>query len=326
MEIKGNSLDDILYDVFKKLVKARGTISPSKGKAREIIGAHLLLKNPRARFSRTESRATLFSCLGELLWYLSGRNDLEFIRHFIPRYTDYSDDGVTLYGAYGPRIFGGEPEGHWYKIAQALSKKVDSRQAVIPIYQPADVDAVTKDLPCTCTMQFFRREKLLHMQVHMRSNDVYLGLPHDIFAFTMMQEIMAATIGCGIGEYHHSVGSLHMYDTDRDKAVMFLDEGWQSTIPMPAMPVGDQASAIAWLMNIDGCIRSNKTSDINWEFAPAYWRDIGRILIIQDLLHRRNMRGVAEQRRLMTTDVYESFLRRKEETASGIGAQGRLGL
>lgn len=326
MEIVADSLDDILREIFAKLVKTNKTISPSKGKAREIIGAHICLKNPRARFSRTESRATLFTCLGELLWYVSGRNDLEFIRHYIPKYAGYSDDGITLYGAYGPRIFGDGITGHWHAMSQALKERTDSRQAVIPIFQSTDVNMVTKDLPCTCSLQFFRRGKLLHMQVHMRSNDVYLGLPHDVFAFTMMQELMAAEIGCGLGEYYHSVGSLHLYDADRDKALTFLDEGWQSTIPMPPMPSGDHSDAISWLLNIDSCIRSNKTSTIDWSAMPPYWIDIGRILIIQDLLFRKNMRGVAQQRKLMSTDVYESFLRRKEEAARGVGIQGRLKL
>lgn len=326
MEIQGDSLDDILHGVFAKLVKTNKIIFPSKGKAREIIGTHLLLKNPRARFSRTESRATLFTCLGELLWYLSGRNDLEFIRHYIRRYAEFSDDGVTLFGAYGPRIFGDLTTSHWRNVATLLRERPDSRQAVIPIYQPSDVTAVTKDLPCTCTIQFFRRETLLHMQVHMRSNDVYLGLPHDIFAFTMMQEIMATELGCGLGEYHHSVGSLHLYDSDREKAQMFLNEGWQSTMPMPPMPIGDQSPAITWLINTDGHIRANRISSIDWTLVAPYWQDIGRLLIIHDLLYRRDMRGVIGQSKLLSTNVYESFLRRRVEVAGKNSAQGRLEL
>ncbi|MEM8750025.1 MAG: thymidylate synthase [Pseudomonadota bacterium] len=326
MEVVADSLDDILREVFTNLIATKRTISPSKGKAREEIGVHIVLNNPRARFSRTESRATLFSCMGELLWYLTGDNSLEFIRHYIPKYSDYSDDGMTLHGAYGPRIFGDLFDNHWLSVSRILRDKPDSRQAVIPIYQPSDVTAQTKDLPCTCTLQFFKRDNLLHMQVHMRSNDAYLGLPHDIFAFTMMQELMAAELTCGVGKYHHSVGSLHLYDTDREKVATFLNEGWQSTTPMPAMPNGDQSTAIAWLMQVDACIRSNETYRIDWSVVQPYWQDLGRIILIQDLIYRKKMRSVAEQRRLMSTSVYESFIRRKEEAAIGIGVQGRLAL
>ena len=48
-----------------------------------------------------------------------------------------------------------------------------------------------KDIPCTVSLQFLIRENKLHLFVNMRSNDVFLGLPHDIFCFTMIQEIIA---------------------------------------------------------------------------------------------------------------------------------------
>ena len=47
----------------------------------------------------------MFSSLGELLWYLTGDNRLDFMEPYIPRYRDESEDGVTVYGGYGPRLF-----------------------------------------------------------------------------------------------------------------------------------------------------------------------------------------------------------------------------
>ena len=56
------------------------------------------------------------------------------------------------------------------------------------------------------------------MVVHMRSNDAYIGLAHDVFAFTFMQEIVARDVGLDLGTYTHSVGSLHLYDQDERRA------------------------------------------------------------------------------------------------------------
>ncbi len=58
----------------------------------------------------------------------------------------------------------------------------------------------------------------LHMSVTMRSNDAYMGLPHDVFCFTMLQEMVAKTLGLELGEYYHYVGSMHLYMSDIEAA------------------------------------------------------------------------------------------------------------
>src|SRR5262249_9262527 len=104
MYISERTLDDLLHRVISKLLKTQDRIHASHGAGTEITGVLLQLSNPRARFSRTERKQHVFSSLGELLWYLSGRNDLEFITYYIPRYAEESDDGYTVHGGYGPRL------------------------------------------------------------------------------------------------------------------------------------------------------------------------------------------------------------------------------
>ena len=77
------------------------------------------------------------------------------------------------------------------------------------------------------------REGKLSMITYMRSNDLYLGFPHDIFCFTLLQELVARSLSVGVGTYKHMVGSMHLYDQDAEDAQEFLDEGWQSTDHWP---------------------------------------------------------------------------------------------
>jgi hypothetical protein len=98
-------LDDLLRKVLLKLLASKHRVEPTRGSARELIGVLLKLERPRARLSRSETRGRAFSCLGEFLWYLSGDNQLDFIRHYIKKYEDESEDKKTVYGGYGPRIF-----------------------------------------------------------------------------------------------------------------------------------------------------------------------------------------------------------------------------
>src|SRR5712664_4635748 len=105
MYIEEETLDDLLRAVLSKLLASRNRIRPTKGSATELTGVQLKVTKPRARLSRTEMKGTLFSCLGELLWYLAKTNDLGFISYYLKHYKKFSDDGQTIYGAYGPRLF-----------------------------------------------------------------------------------------------------------------------------------------------------------------------------------------------------------------------------
>ena len=91
----------------------------------------------------------------------------------------------------------------------------------------------------------------------MRSNDVFRGLPHDLFCFTMLQELIARSVGVELGSYHHMVGSSHMYEEDAKQLEEFIAEGWQATtLAMPTMPLGDPCSGVTHLLNVERQLRT----------------------------------------------------------------------
>jgi thymidylate synthase len=150
--------------------------------------------------------------LGEFLWYISGDNSLEMISYYAPSYTRFSDDNKTLYGAYGPRI-----KNCYMSAIEKLKKDPDSRQSIILIWKENDLEIETKDLPCTVYLQLFIRENKLNMIANMRSNDIWLGTPNDIFCFTLLQELIASNLNLELGFYQHNAGSLHVYENTIQK-------------------------------------------------------------------------------------------------------------
>src|SRR5438309_7371264 len=105
MHFSEDTIDDLLRTAFRALIKSKNKLKASRGSMTELTGVLLQLTNPRARLSRTETKGRLFSCLGELFWYLAKTDELEFIRYYLSHYAKESDDGETVYGAYGPRLF-----------------------------------------------------------------------------------------------------------------------------------------------------------------------------------------------------------------------------
>jgi thymidylate synthase len=232
VHIRADTIDDLLRNVFEIILKDGERVVPSKGPNKELFGVVLELTKPLARVSRTESKGRLYSALGEFLWYLAGSDDLAFIQYYLK--DGYkSDDGKTVWGAYGPRLF--RMRDSIDQISQVTcllsdEKRSPSRKAVIQLFNAEDISRYHADVPCTCTLQFLVRQSGLDMFVSMRSNDAYRGLPHDVFAFTMLQEILARGLGVPIGRYKHAAGSLHLYEDDEEKVDEFMGEAWQDIV------------------------------------------------------------------------------------------------
>jgi thymidylate synthase len=330
MYLKAATLDDLLKLTFLALLKSKVRLTATKGPNTELSGVVLELTQPRARISRTDVKGHVFSCLGELFWYLAKSNNSAHIQYYIQLYKKFTEPDGTVRGAYGPRIFGGKRSQYDY-IIRTLRKKTTSRQAVIQIFDSSDLRRKYKDTPCTCTLQFIVRDNALSMIVHMRSNDAYMGLPHDVFAFTMIQEILARELGCRIGTYKHMVGSLHLYDCDVEKVGEFLSEGVQSTKSMPDMPIGNQWDNISQVIQIEETLRLGRIDALSASAMarklPAYWSDIARLFAIYKItkeygiaksthsinnaMARDALRQVVSIRKEMTSQYYASYIRKR---------------
>ena len=321
MYIEENTLDDLLNTVLSNLIKLPFNVVPSKGRNSEIIGALLVLKNPLARLSVSESRGKAFSPLGELLWYLSKSDKLEFIEYYIPKYKDFSDDGHHIYGAYGPRLFNMNGEiNQLQNVIKNLRDKPFSRKAVIQLFDAKDILEKHKDVPCTCFLQFLVRDGKLQLYTSMRSNDAYLGLPHDIFCFTMLQEIVATELGLEIGLYKHAVCSLHLYEIDKKRAAEYLEEGVQgSNFVMDSMPKMDTWKCVEGLLEIEKNIRNSVEVNIDTYNLPPYWRDLGYLLRIHANFVAGNFDGINDNLNHISSEVSKHFVNERLKRTSRKG-------
>jgi thymidylate synthase len=278
MEIEGESIDSVLIQLYRKLLDEGQSQGGSRGANYEILGVSLRILKPRARISRSENRGKPFSALGELLWYLSGSDTLEFIEPYVPRYAEDAVDGI-LYGAYGPRLLRMRNGIDQFASIEALLKeRPASRRAVIQLFNAEDIGSHHKEIPCTTTLHFHLRKDHLHMSVTLRSNDAYFGLPHDVFCFTMIQEMMAGRLGVKMGEYYQYAGSMHVYEDKLDDMRAYVLEGVQQTTEMPPMPAGNPFSLVENLLAIEQRLRVGEDLDASREMEDPYWADLVRLL------------------------------------------------
>ncbi len=207
-------------------------VSPRGLKVHEILTAKLVLRNPRNRIITLPSRK--FSkryFVGELAFYLDGSNDLDFIAHYAPFWRQVSDDDKTVNSAYGKRLFRNFNSSGYTQFDYAikcLKEDKDSRKSIMEIYNPNDARK-SKDNPCTMYLQFFIRNDKLIAEAHMRSNDIWLGIPYDIAFFTIVQEMIFVGLkrhypDLELGPYKHLVGSLHLYERNFNDVKMLLQD------------------------------------------------------------------------------------------------------
>jgi len=159
--------------------------------------------------------------LSEFLWIMAGRDDIATLEPYNSHIKDFSDDGETLYGAYGVRIF-----EQIDPMIKRIQNDPSDRRAVLDIWDSdtrvdlmnSDLTADTKDPPCNTQIMFKLRDNKLHMTVINRSNDIHWGLyAVNLPTFSMLQVYIAARLGVPVGTQTHLSNSLHVY-TDDERA------------------------------------------------------------------------------------------------------------
>lgn len=224
------TLDSAWKGAVESVLKHGRNVLCRNGGSLEIVGTSIKLLKITYPILRNERRKmSLRYAAGELMWYLSRSDQLDFIKFYAPSYSRFSDNLTTLNGGYGGRIYNGGDD-LLNSVIEKLQQEPETRQAVIPLFRPDDATKTTKDCPCTLSLQFMLRGRILHLVVTMRSNDLWLGTPYDIFCFTAIQRYVADSLGVMTGTYTHNVGSLHIYHKDLEKA--------REAVEAPYVPLG----------------------------------------------------------------------------------------
>ncbi len=177
--------------------------------------------------------ANPFFHLIEAMWMLAGRSDLKPLTNLVSTFVNYSDDGVTVPGAYGERWRNwGEPllDPHsgaevgrnelwpdqldW--VVKRLRADPRDRRVVIQMWDPgvdpARADAGSKDVPCNLTVLPFVTDGALNITVFCRSNDMVWGAyGANAVQFSVLLEYLACRIGLQVGKYYQVSNNFHAY-------------------------------------------------------------------------------------------------------------------
>lgn len=223
--------------------RAGATVVARGEEQREILSTLIHISNPQERVVIVPGRNNnIFAQIAETMWVLSGRQDMEFLSHYLPRALDFSDDATTWRAAYGPRI------RSWHgkvdqvsEVVKRLRSDSNTKRAVLSIFDPALDYIESKDIPCNNWLQFIHRDGLLHLNVTVRANDLIWGFSGiNVFEWSILHELLARSLGFAVGGLAWFVGTLHVYKRHYSKSQNIARlQGFKSVYEfgIPSVPI-----------------------------------------------------------------------------------------
>ena len=226
MEITARNVNQAFSDIFWRLK----TLNLEPEKTRN--GPALVIPEPvittyqcpqeRVLFHGGRDANPVFHLL-ESIWMLAGRRDVAFLQRFNSKIGQYSDDGKNFNAAYGYRWRKHFGRDQLDEVIKLLRRDPSTRQAVVQIWDQADLTRRTKDKACNTQMVFDTRGGRLNMTVFNRSNDIWWGAyGANAVHFSIVQEFVACAVGLRTGWYRQVSNNLHLY-TELYSAQRYLD-------------------------------------------------------------------------------------------------------
>lgn len=160
----------------------------------------------------------------ELDFYASGSRQLEDAVKMSKFWSKCSDDGKTINSNYGFLLFHDENKHGFTQFEHAINclrNNPDSKKAVMTLYSKEHA-YISNDNPCTLIINLYIQGDALNMQVIMRSNDLWYGLPYDLPFFRVVHYTALAMLkrtypNLELGYHIHQALNLHFYEWAFDK-------------------------------------------------------------------------------------------------------------
>lgn len=212
-----SSFNDVWQNQVTEIIDSGEKVAPRGQPTLELLHRTTVVDMRRPILTVAERKLNYRFMAAEAFWILSGLDTTADIVPWNSKIADFSDDGVKFAGAYGPMVYS---QLH-YVVGKLMDP--DTRQATMTIWRPNP--APSKDIPCTIAIDFKIRQNRLSAHVFMRSSDVWLGLPYDVFNFSMLGHLVCALLRqrdpeltLEPGRLYLTAASSHLYERNLEDA------------------------------------------------------------------------------------------------------------
>ena len=181
----------------------------------------------------TTKKLHLRAIIHELLWFLKGETNIQYLRdNKVTIWDEWADEQGELGPVYGKQwrsweTADGRTIDQITTVVEQIKKNPDSRRLLVVAFNPGDVDKMALP-PCHAFFQFYVADGKLSCQLYQRSADIFLGVPFNIASYALLTHMVAQVTGLQPGEFIHTLGDAHLYSNHLDQARLQLSREQKS--------------------------------------------------------------------------------------------------
>lgn len=156
------------------------------------------------------------SVIHELLWFLKGDTNVEYLKNNGVRIWDeWADNEGNLGPVYGKQwrrweTSNGETIDQISQVINQIKNDPDSRRLIVMAWNVGDLEKMALP-PCHLLFQFYVVNSRLSCLLFQRSADAFLGVPFNITSYSLLTYMVAQQCDLDVGEFVWNGGDCHIY-------------------------------------------------------------------------------------------------------------------
>jgi thymidylate synthase len=194
----------------------------------------------------TTKKLHLRSIIHELLWFLKGDTNIQYLKdNNVSIWDEWADENGNLGPVYGSQwrswpTADGRHIDQIKQVVDQLKNNPDSRRIIVSAWNVGEIENM-KLPPCHAFFQFYVAEGKLSCQLYQRSADTFLGVPFNIASYALLTMMMAQVCGLKPGDFVHTLGDAHLYSNHLEQAHLQLTRDFR---PLPTMKINPEVKDI----------------------------------------------------------------------------------
>ena len=171
----------------------------------------------------TTKKCHLRSIIHELLWFLRGDTNIQYLKdNGVSIWDEWADEKGNLGPVYGYQwrswpTADGRHIDQIKQVIEQIKNTPDSRRLIVSAWNVGEVEKM-KLPPCHAFFQFYVADGKLSCQLYQRSADIFLGVPFNIASYALLTMMVAQVCGLKLGDFVHTLGDAHLYSNHLDQA------------------------------------------------------------------------------------------------------------
>lgn len=194
----------------------------------------------------TTKKVHMKSIIYELLWFLKGETNIQYLKENNVRIWDeWADENGELGPVYGKQWRSWEGKDgvvvdQVKDLITQIKKNPDSRRLIISAWNVAELPRMAL-MPCHTLFQFYVANGKLSCQLYQRSADVFLGVPFNIASYALLTMMIAQVCDLEPGEFVHTFGDVHIYSNHMEQVNLQLS---RTPFSLPTMKLNPHVKNI----------------------------------------------------------------------------------